>query len=83
MEKIWAIDNELYRSLGKQVRQIRNEKRMPLRELSEKTGIPRSTLNTLELGIVRMKEPYWEKIAPVLGIKKDLEVSVKIVMEND
>lgn len=83
MEKIWAIDNELYHSLGKQIRQIRIDKKMPMRVLSERTGIPRATINYLELGKVRMKGPYWEKIAPVLGIKKDLEVSVKIVMQDD
>ncbi|GGH80974.1 XRE family transcriptional regulator of biofilm formation [Pullulanibacillus pueri] len=56
-------------TIGKKIKQLRQEKRLSITELSEKAGVSKSYLSTIERNL--QKNPsvqFLEKIAEVLGV---------------
>ena len=78
MQVIKTIDSYFYRELGIQLRNIRQEKRLTLNEISKKTGYSRPLIDRWELDITKIKPSQFEKICNVLSIPTMLKVDVQI-----
>ena len=78
MQVIKTIDSYFYKELGLQLRNIRQEKRLTLNEISKKTGYSRPLIDRWELGITKIKPSQFERICNVLSIPTMLKVDVQI-----
>jgi len=78
MQVIKTIDSYFYRELGIQLRNIRQEKRLTLNEISKKTGYSRPLIDRWELGITKIKPSQFERLCNVLSIPTMLKVDVQI-----
>ena len=78
MQIIKTIDSYLYRELGNQIRNIRQEQRLTLSEISKKTGYSRPLIDRWELGITKIKPSQFERLCSVLSIPTMLKVDVQI-----
>ena len=72
------IDSYFYKELGLQLRNIRQEQRLTLNEISKKTGYSRPLIDRWELGITKIKPSQFERICNVLSIPTMLKVDVQI-----
>ena len=78
MQVIKTIDSYFYRELGNCLRDIRQEHKLTLSEISKKTGFSRPLIDRWELGISKIKPSQFERICEVLSIPTMLKVDVKI-----
>lgn len=78
MQVIKTIDSYFYRELGIQLRNIRQEKRLTLNEISKKTGYSRPLIDRWELGITKIKPSQFERLCNVLSIPTMLKVDIQI-----
>ena len=78
MQVIKTIDSYFYKELGLQLRNIKQEKRLTLNEISKKTGYSRPLIDRWELGITKIKPSQFERICNVLSIPTMLKVDVQI-----
>lgn len=78
MRMIKAIDNRYYREIGRQLKRIREERQMSLREVAKATGYSRTTIDCWELGMSRIKENQFEQLCKVYDITNNISVNVKI-----
>lgn len=78
MQVIKTIDSYFYKELGLQLRNIRQEKRLTLNEISKKTGYSRPLIDRWELGITKIKPSQFERLCNVLSIPTMLNVDVQI-----
>jgi len=78
MQVIKTIDSYFYRELGIQLRNIRQEKRLTLNEISKKTGYSRPLIDRWELGITKIKPSQFERLCNVLSVPTMLKVDVQI-----
>ncbi|MBE6139335.1 MAG: helix-turn-helix domain-containing protein [Firmicutes bacterium] len=78
MQVIKTIDSYFYKELGLQLRNIRQEQRLTLNEISKKTGYSRPLIDRWELGITKIKPSQFERICNVLSIPTMLKVDVQI-----
>jgi len=52
-------DQSMIQELGLRIRAVREERRLSLAQLSEKTGIPGATLSRIENSRCRRRSAYW------------------------
>lgn len=78
LPNIKTIDSVFYKELGSVLRKCRGEKDMTLKELSKEVGIPSTTLDYYELGLVKIKQENLDLICKALEINNGLKVEVKL-----
>lgn len=78
MQKIKTIDEKYYRILGEEMRTIRVNRGLTLKQLSKLTGISRSQLDYYELGLSKISKTNWTRICEALNVSENLKVEVTI-----
>lgn len=78
MQTIKTVDEKFYRELGKQLRMIREERRMTLSEVSKKIGYSRSLIDQWELGYSKIKPKQLDLLCDVYDISNLMTVTVKL-----
>ena len=78
MSVIKTIDHKFYRALGEQLRKIRTEKSLSLRELAKMTGFSRTLIDYWELGVLRIKPEQFERLCEELEISSNIKIDIKI-----
>lgn len=63
------MDGRFLEADGKQLKRLRRERAMSLRELGEKTGIAYDTINRLELGKQQAQPRTIRKLADALDVE--------------
>ena len=78
MQTIKTVDYGFYQELGRQIRHIREERRMTLSEVSKLTGYSRPLIDRWELGLSKIKMRQLENLCEALQVTNNLFVSVKL-----
>lgn len=78
MQVIKTIDSYFYKELGNQLREIRQQRRLSLSQISKTTGYSRPLIDRWELGITKIKPSQYERLCNVLSIPTMLKVEVQI-----
>lgn len=76
--EITTIDKEFYKTLGKEISDLRHRRGYSLRYMSELTGISRATLDHYELGKSKIKPVNYKKICQALNINSGMSINVEI-----
>ena len=80
---ITSVDYRFYRELGKQIRHIREERRLTLKDVAKMTGYSRPMIDRWELGVSKMKISQLERLCDVLQVTNNLSVEVKLGFEYE
>ena len=83
MQTITSVDYRFYRELGKQIRHIREERRLTLKDVSRMTGYSRPMIDRWELGLSKMKTSQLERLCDVLQVTNNLSVDVRLGFEYE
>lgn len=78
MQLIKTVDSKFYRELGNEIRNIRQDRRLTLMELSRLTGYSRPLIDRWELGISKIKPNQLESLCNALNITNNMHVEVKL-----
>lgn len=76
--EIKTIDKHFYKQLGMQLRKIRQEKELSLKDMRDKTGFSKTLIDFWELGQTRIKPDQYKILCDALGIESDFEVEVRL-----
>lgn len=76
--EIKTIDNQFYKELGKELREIRRVRGYSLAYMGEKLGITRQCYDHYELGLLKIKPSMWDKICEVLDIYPSIEIKLRV-----
>lgn len=72
------IDFIYYQELGKKLSQARLSSRKSLSQVAKKIGVSKQSLDLWELGKVRIKKKYFEKLCDIYNLKGTVEVQINL-----
>ena len=64
--------NDIYKKLGKNIKEIREEKKMTQGDIHRASGLDRAYISRLESGLINPTVSNLEKIANALSISPDI-----------
>ena len=78
MQIVKTIDSLFYSELGKELRNIRHNRGMTLKEVSQLMGISRTLLDHWKLGLNKITPKNFERLCKALQVTSKLDVNIKL-----
>lgn len=75
---IRTIDSRFYKRLGMQLKDIRHDKGLSLRDMQKKIGFSRTLIDRWELGKAKIKPEQYKILCDALNVDSNFEIEIKL-----